>query len=158
MCCLHRICVIHHLERAARVPWDFLDCVWYVVVSFGDVRPDDLYGQACVVVIVVIAILLLPVMVCFGNQYKYTKYTLANTFIRCTKARQFQKMSRLTFAKKRMLRYTCSPDNGHLSITSTSFCLIRGRHREVYGGRLVSITVLYHRLPKIFWVSTRNLK
>ena len=72
-----------------------------MVVSFGDVRPDDLYGQACVVGIVVIVICLLPVMVCFGDQYKYTNYILANTFIRCTKARQFQKMSQLTFGKKK---------------------------------------------------------
>lgn len=103
MCYLHRICTIHHLQKVAAEPWDFLDCVWYVVVSFGDVRPDDFYGQACVLSIVAITIFLLPVMVCFGDQYKYTKYTLANTFICCTKARQFQKISRL------LSRYTRTP-------------------------------------------------
>ena len=70
MCCLHRICGIHHLERAAPKPWDFLECVWYVVVSPGDVRPDDLGGQLFVIIMISLAIILLPVEVCFGDLHQ----------------------------------------------------------------------------------------
>ena len=70
MSCLHRICGIHHLQRAAAEPWDFLDCVWYVVVSFGDVRPDYFLAQVYAVGIVVFAIFLLPFKVSFGDQHQ----------------------------------------------------------------------------------------
>ena len=70
MCCLHRICGIHHLERAVAKPWNFYDCIWFVVVSFGDVRPDDWAGQAFVIIMIACAIILLPVEVCFGDQHQ----------------------------------------------------------------------------------------
>ena len=69
MCCLHRICGIDHLERAVAKPWDIYDCIWFVVVSFGDVRPDDWAGQAFVIGTISIAIILLPFEVCFGDQH-----------------------------------------------------------------------------------------
>lgn len=70
MSCLHRICGIQHLERAVAKPWDFTDCIWFVVVSFGDVRPDDLLGQVFVIIMIACAIILLPVEVCFGDLHQ----------------------------------------------------------------------------------------
>ena len=70
MCCLHRICGIHHLQRVAAEPWGFGDCVWNVVVSFGDVRPDNSLAQVYFVVIVVVAIFLLPFKVCLSDQHQ----------------------------------------------------------------------------------------
>ena len=69
MCCLHRICGIHHLERAVAKPWEFFDCIWFVIVSIGDVRPDDQLGQIFVIMMIIVAIILLPAEVCFGDQH-----------------------------------------------------------------------------------------
>ena len=65
-CC--RICGIHHLERPVVRPWNFFECVWFVVVTFstvgyGDFRPDDWPGQTFVIIMIACALILLPVEV-----------------------------------------------------------------------------------------------
>ena len=71
---MHRICGIHHLERAVREPWDFFDCIWFVVVTFstvgyGDTRPNDWPGQTFVIIMIACALILLPVEVSCGYQH-----------------------------------------------------------------------------------------
>ena len=41
-----------------------------MVVSPGDVRPDDLGGQLFVIIMISLAIILLPVEVCFGDLHQ----------------------------------------------------------------------------------------
>lgn len=41
-----------------------------MVVSPGDVRPDDLEGQLFVIIMISLAIILLPVEVCFGDLHQ----------------------------------------------------------------------------------------
>ena len=71
---MHRICGIHHLERAVRDPWNFFECIWFVVVTFstvgyGDFRPGDWPGQTFVIIMIACALILLPVEVSCGYQH-----------------------------------------------------------------------------------------
>lgn len=68
VCCIlfTGICGIHHLERPVPKPWNFFECVWFIVVTFstvgyGDFRPDDWPAQTFVIIMIACALILLPV-------------------------------------------------------------------------------------------------